>query len=515
MRANTLAKSRSLLGISRQAREIDALGAEGKTAMNNNAPIQFLPVIENVTGHITDLLLFGNGYSTAEARSVFSDRRRLQRWLDIEVALAVSQGELGMIPPAAVAVLVRSARVENFSVADIAAGIASSGHGVVPLLRAWQHLAGPEAAKYIHFGATSQDILDTAQSLEIVESLAFIERDLRAVASLLMGLAAENRDLVIVGRTHGQQALPTTLGLKFAVWLDETLRNIERLEACRRSVAVAQLFGGVGTMAAFGPQGPELLRRVARHLGLGVPAVCWHVTRDRVAEFLGLMALISGGLGNIGNEILQLAKDELGEVAEPFRDGLIGSSTMPHKRNPETSERVVVLAKLVKHAASKGYEGLCNEHERDFRAVRLEWVAVTEAVMYTAAALEMTKYVLGGLEINRPRIAANVEKAAAKICSEALMFLLSSRLGKVVAYQVVYDAAQLAGANGHSLTDVLLADERVRQHFDAESLAAAAQPHKHLGSAGLLVDGVVARAERILAVSAIPNSLCVPSIGGL
>ncbi len=472
------------------------------TAMNRVAPVRFAPAIGHVTGHISDSILFGNGYSTAEARTVFSDKHRLQRWLDVEVALAVSQGELNMIPSGAAAVLARCASIENFDLEDIAAEIASTGHGLVPLLRAWQRVAGPDAAKYIHFGATTQDIHDTAQSLELVESLVFIERDLRAVASLLTRLAAENRDLVTVGRTHGQQALPTTLGLKFAVWLDETLRNIERLETCRRSIAVAQLFGGVGTMAAFGPKGPELLQRFARRLGLGVPAICWHVTRDRTSEFLGLMALISGGLSNIGNEIVQLAKCEYGEMAEPFRAGMIGSSTMPHKRNPEICERVVLLAKLVKHAAGKGYDALCNEHERDYRAVRLEWVAVTEAVMYTAAALEMTKHVLGGLEINRSRIAVNVEKAAANICSEALMFLLSDRLGKVVAYQAVYDAAQAAGAgaNGRSLADILLDDERVNRHFDAESLTAAAQPHKHLGSAGLLVDGVVARAERILAV---------------
>jgi adenylosuccinate lyase len=460
--------------------------------------VQYETRFDHAIGHIADSQLFGNGYSTSEARAIFSDKRRMQRWLDVEVALALSQGELGMIPADAAAALAKSARVENIDLAAVAADIASSGHGLVPLLRAWQRVSDSEAQQYVHFGATAQDIHDTAQALEMVEALDVIERDLKAVAALLARQAKDNRDVVAVGRTHGQQALPTTLGLKFAVWLDETLRNVERLHVCRRSVAVAQLFGGVGTMGAFGADGPVLLTKFAQRLELGVPAVCWHVSRDRVAEFLSLLALISGGLANIANEVLQLAKSEIGELAEPFQVGMLGSSTMPHKRNPEISERVVVLAKLVKHDAGLGFDALCNEHERDFRSVRVEWVAVTDAVMYTAAALAMMKHVLSGLEINYDRISANLRQAAPRICSEALMFLLSDRIGKVAAYQAVYDAALAEASKNRSLVDVLLDNKEVARHFDRKALDEATRPEEHLGAAASLVDGVVMRAERIL-----------------
>lgn len=470
----------------------------GRTTMDDSFDAKFGQAGNPIIGHIADSQLFGNGYSTDEARGIFSDARRLQRWLEVEVALARSQGELGMIPTRAAEDLASTARVELLDLASVSREIASSGHGLVPLLRAWQRVSDPEAAKYVHFGATSQDIHDTAQSLEMAESLDLIERDLRAVVAELMRLAAENRDVLTVGRTHGQHALPTTLGLKFAVWLDESLRNLERLRLCRRSVAVAQLFGGVGTMAAFGPHGPELLERFAARLLLGVPTVSWHTCRDRVAEFVTTLALVAGGLANIGNEIVQLAKSEVGEMAEPFQVGMIGSSTMPHKRNPEISERVVTLAKLVKFNAALSLDGLCNEHERDFRSVRVEWVAVTESVMYTAGALALMKHVLSGLVINHRRVEANVGAAAASICSEALMFLLSGRIGKTAAYDTVYHASLAAAEDGGSLVDLLLANRQVAGSFDRRTLEHTARPGNHLGSAGLLVDRAIARARTLL-----------------
>lgn len=455
----------------------------------------------HIAGQIADSRFFGNGYSTPEARLIFNDLRRFQRWLDVEVALLRSQAEIGMVPMWAAESLASSASVDLLDLESIRTGISTTGHSLVPLLKAWQVVSDPAAAQYIHFGATTQDIQDTAQSLEIAESLDLLQRDLVAVIAELTRLAGQNRDVVTIGRSHGQHALPTTLGLKFAVWLDEGLRNLERLQACRRSVAVAQLFGGVGTMAAFGQHGEALLNLFAGNLGLGVPAVAWHAARDRVAEFLSVLALVTGGLANVANEIVQLAKTEVGEVAEPFELGNIGSSTMPHKRNPELSERVVVLAKLVKHSAALGFETLCNEHERDYRAVRLEWVAVADAVLYSAAALTLMKQVLAGLVVNHGRIAANVGGAAQSICSEALMFLLSTRLGKIDAYQAVYNASFLR--EDVSLVEALLEDPKVAAHFDRQTLVETVTPANHVGVAGRLVDGVVRKA--MLALGAIPS----------
>lgn len=448
-----------------------------------------------ICGHITDSRFFGDGYSTPEARLIFSDIRRLQRWLDVEVALLKAQADLDMIPRWAVEALVPTANIDLLDHDAIQQGIATSGHSLVPLLKAWQAQSDPAAAQFIHFGATTQDIQDTGQSLEIAEAIDLLEHDLIAVIRELQRLARQNRDVVIVGRSHGQDALPTTLGLKFAVWLDESLRNLDRLAACRRTVTVVQLFGGVGTMAAFGQQGDALLGRFAAHLDLQVPSVAWHITRDRVAEFLSVLALVTGGLANIGNEIVQLAKSEIGELSEACAAEAIGSSTMPHKRNPELSERVVLLSKLVKHCATLGFESLCNEHERDYRAVRLEWVAVADGVLHSAAALSLIRQVLGDLIVNRGRIAANVAGATQSICSEALMFLLSRKLGKINAYQAVYEASIRHKEGDVPVVDALMDNPLVADSFDATTLIAALTPANHVGQAGRLVDGVIRKAD--------------------
>jgi len=449
-------------------------------------------------GHITDSRFFGDGFATPEARTIFSDTTRLQRWLDVEVALAEAQADLGMIPAKAAKTLAVTADLEAFDLDAVAQDMKLTGHSLVPLLRAWQTLCGPEAAQYLHFGATTQDIQDTAQSLEIVHALDLIERALVDVAVELRRLAKENRDVVAIARTHGQHALPTTIGLKFAVWLDETLRNLERLRACRKTVGVAQLFGGVGTMAAFGHHGETLLENFARRLGLHAPSTAWHTSRDRVVEFLSVLALVSGGLANVANEIVQLSKSDIGELKEGFQKGAVGSSTMPHKSNPENSERIVLLARLVKSAATLGFDALCNEHERDYRSVRLEWVAITDCVLHTAAALSLMTQVLNGLVVNRERIAQNVNGAAQSICSEALMFFLGSRLGKDNAYHVVYKASFSDPSSERSLVDRLMDDPLVAETFERTALAAAVCPENYVGDAGRIVDKVTGHAQRAL-----------------
>ena len=221
--------------------------------------------------HIADSRFFRAGYSTEESRQIFCDLARLQRWLDVETTLATSQASLGMIPLSAAEELTGTGQLALLDLKEVAAGIRTTGHSLVPLLSAWQKVSSPAAAAYIHYGATTQDIQDTAQSLEIREVLALVERDVHLIIRELMELARRNRTLVMVGRSHGQHALPTTLGLKVAVWLDEMLRNGERLQECRKRVLVSQLFGGVGTMAAFGGQPLELLAEFSKRLGLSAP----------------------------------------------------------------------------------------------------------------------------------------------------------------------------------------------------------------------------------------------------
>jgi len=453
---------------------------------------------KSLRSHIVDSRFYRSGYSTDESRRIFCDFRRLQRWLDVEMALATSQASLGMIPLSAAEELGQTALLSQFDLHEISSTIKSSGHSLIPLLSAWQKVASPESAGYIHYGATTQDIQDTAQSLEIKDILAIVERDLCLVIQELIGLARRTRNLVIVGRSHGQHALPTTLGLKVAVWLDEMIRNGERLKECKKRVLVSQLFGGVGTMAAFRGQGLELLTEFSKRLRLSVPRTPWHASRDRLAELLSFMAIMAGGLGKIANEICQLARNEICELEEPFHLGKIGSSTMPHKRNPELCEQVVVLSRLIKNQAASGFDALINEHERDYRAVRLEWVTIPEASLMLCCGLNLIKAILKNLIIHETNIAENLEKSACHVSTEALMFGLSHKTGKQQAHQLLYDLAMKAYTTNKPLKDVLEDNPELGKLLSAQELTDLLKPENHIGAAAKLTEMAIVSAEEWL-----------------
>jgi adenylosuccinate lyase len=440
----------------------------------------------NLDSHITDSRFFRQGYATDEARQIFCDLRRMQRWLDVEVGLVRCQAALGTIPAAAAKHLEDTARLENFDLDAISNDISETGHSLVPLLREWQRVAGDEAGEYIHYGATTQDIQDTAQSLELKEIGDIVLRDLAIIITTLAELAQEHKSLLMIGRTHGQAALPTTLGLKIATWLDESLRNFDRLRNCLKSLLVCQLSGGVGTMDSLSEQAPLLLENFAAELGLQAPLTSWHASRDRSAEFLSVLALITGGQGRIANEICQLAKNEIGELAEPFHNGQIGSSTMPHKKNPELCEQVVVLAKLCKSNAATGLDTLINEHERDYRAVRLEWVAITDSSLFCCAALAMMKKILPGLMVNKDRIKENLDKAAMMVSTEALMFMLGKKIGKQSAHELIYNTSLGCNDNISDLLEKLSIAPELEGKFSLYELQKVAIPEIPGQAAGII-----------------------------
>jgi adenylosuccinate lyase len=454
---------------------------------------------KSLRSNITDSRFFRTGYSTEESRLVFCDLRRLQRWLDVEVALATSQASLGLIPLSAAEELQQTARLDMLDLNYINQSIKSSGHSLIPLLTAWQKATSPESSTYIHYGATTQDIQDTAQSLEIKEILSIVERDLCLVVKELIGLTRKTRNLIMVGRTHGQHALPTTLGLKFAVWLDEMLRCGERLKECKSRVPVSQLFGGVGTMAAFSGQGLELLQEFSKRVNLSVPRTAWHASRDRVAELLSFMAILAGGLGNIANEICQLARNEICELEEPFHFGKIGSSTMPHKRNPELCEQIVVLSRLIKKQAVSGFDGLINEHERDYRSVRLEWASVPEASVMLCCSLHHMKNILRDLIIHEEHISKNLDISAIHLSSEALMFGLGVKTGKQKAHELIYEVSMKAYSSNRPLKELLEENPQITDQLSPKELSELLKPENHIGSAPKLAEITVTAAEEWLA----------------
>ena len=431
--------------------------------------------------HIVDSRFYSSGYTTQEARKIFCDKYRYQRWLDIEAALASAQADLGIIPEWAAEAINEKAHIRYLDLGAIKEGIRVTCHSLIPLLSAWREVCNNAAREFINFGATTQDIQDTAQALEIRDVLTIVERDLRIIIQQLIELADRYVDLVIIGRTHTQHALSMTMGLKMAVWLDEVWRDYERLMDCRERVLVSQLFGGVGTMDAFSEKALELLSRFSQRLGLKAPLTAWHVSRDRGAEFLSTMAMVSGTLARIANEIRSLARSETGEMEEPFHMGKIGSSTMPHKRNPEMCEQVVVLARLIKSNAGLGFEGMINEHERDYRAVRLEWVTITDTSLFICGLLSLMKAIMKDLIVHEHRARKNVENAATLISTEALMFYLGETIGKETAHRIIYEAAMEAKETGQPLMDLLMNHHKISGKFERKDLEQVVDPAKHIG----------------------------------
>jgi adenylosuccinate lyase len=453
--------------------------------------------------HIVDSRFFGAHYSTAASHRIFCDRCRFQRWLDVEAALALSQGELGIIPSDAALAIAAAARFDALDLDAVQAEITRTGHSLVGLLRVFQVACKGRAGEYVHYGATTQDIQDTAQSLEIRDVLAELDRILRSIVSRLVELADEQAASVALGRTHAQPALPLSFGLKVASWTDELLRHGARVESIQPVVQAAQLFGGVGTMAGFGDRGPELVRRFAERLGLSAPTVAWHVARDRVVEYVSTLAMVAGTMGRIADEVRTLSRPEFGEVEEQWRPGVVGSSTMPHKRNPETCQQVVVMARLAAAQVAVALAGMGGDHERDSRALRLEWVCVADVAHYCLAGCEITRSILDGLTVHADRLLANVRDAADQVATENLMLALGAHVGKQTAHGLLYELSQAARSQGRRVRDLVDGDPRIAEHIGPEDLDRIFDPSSYIGQSVQLTRAVIAEAQRWLAASAL------------
>ncbi|HYO56762.1 adenylosuccinate lyase family protein [Archangium sp.] len=446
--------------------------------------------------HILDSKVHGGGYASSVSREIFCVRCRLQRWLDVEAALALAQADVNMIPKAAALEIHRAARLSDMSMSEIAEGVARTGHSLMPLLQALQANCRGNAGQYVHYGATTQDIQDTAQSLEMRDVLDAIEPVLDGIVERLADLARAHRSSLMVARTHSIPALPTTFGLKVAGWIDELLRHRDRLCEVRKRVLVVQLFGGVGTMAAFGSNALELLETFARRLSLDVPLSGWHVARERIAEFVSTLAMMVSTLARVADEIRTMNRWEIGEVEVGWSEHQIGSSTMPHKRNPEQCEQVVVMARLAKAQVMLALDAMILEHERDYRGTRLEWCAVADVSHYSLAALNLLSDALCGLKIKSEKMEQNARAFGDSICMEAFVFEMARKLGKANAYQIIFELTQESQSKHKPLREMVESDPRVRAVVDEASLKRLFDPRTHLGMAEKLVDGVLAKVAK-------------------
>ncbi|WUJ70295.1 lyase family protein [Kribbella soli] len=436
--------------------------------------------------HLIDSAIFGHQWSTAESRGIFAEPARVARWLDVIIALAEAQADVGIIPASSAAAIARLRGVQ-LDLDAIAEGTRTTSHSTLGLIQVLQQLLPADAAEHVYYGTTVQDISDTAQVLEIAEVGDLIWRDLWTIEADLLKHAARYRDTPMLGRTHGQPGAPITFGFKAATWADELGRSLERLRQGRDRWLVGELGGAVGVLGFFGAQAMPLRAAYCERLGLAEPAVSWLTTRDRLAEFAQVVSAAVTAMARIANEVYVLARAELAEVREPTASTTVGSISMPHKRNPEVSEQIVTLARLVRSSANVLGETSIGEHERDGRSWKTEWVVLPELSHYALAAAGMTRTLVRDLEVDPERMLANL-RATGTASSERLLSVMSARLGKHTAQATLQDAYRDAIGSGRTLTAVL--EGRV------EAGELAELDRFDTGAAAAMADEVVARAVR-------------------
>lgn len=438
--------------------------------------------------------LFGELYGTSAMRETFSSRRRLRAMLAVEVALARAEAKVGVIPAEAAEAIAAAADVDRLDLVAIVASTQNVGYPVVPLTKQLAQLAG-EAGRYVHWGATTQDILDTATVLQLLEGFALLEADLAAIVAALARRAEEHRDDVMAGRTHLQHALPVTLGYKIAVWLAPLAEHRERLRAARERVRTVQFGGAVGTLASLGTRGRAVALALGEELGLRVPDAPWHVDRSAFAEAACAIGLVCGSLAKFATDVVLLMQTEVGELFEPHAPGRGGSSTMPQKRNPIASEYVLAAARGVHALVPMMLAAMAGDHERSTGAWQSEEIALPQIFVLASAACAQARAIAEGMTVDRERMRRNLDVTGGLIVSEAVSMALAERLGHVRAHALVEQASSQAIASGRPLLDVLAETGEVTAYFDRAALERLLDPARYTGEAAAVVDRVLARAR--------------------
>lgn len=439
-----------------------------------------------------DSELLGFLFGTEEMREVFSDKQWIQRLLDTEAALAKAQGELGVIPQDKANLIVEYAKAELLDPKAVGEFFKSS-ITIVPLLKEFKKILPENAGEYVHWGATSQDIYDTAIVLLERDAYQIILRDMKACLRACLKLAEKYRAVPQAGRTHVVHAIPITFGYKAAVWADELGRDIERLEGMTDRVFVGEMAGAVGTLASQPEKGLETQVRMFEILGLRVPTIAWHVARDNQAEFVSTLAICAGTLGRINHEIFSLQRTEILELEEPFFMGKIGSSTMPQKRNPAVLENVLAVLRSVRSIAPAIVESMISENERDWGCFLTEWEAIPRACQLMACGLAKSKNILENLIIYEKHMERNLDEQKGLIVSENVMMHLATKLGRLTAHDIVYKVAMEAYEKEIPLKDVLMKTPEVTAAFTEAEVDFMVDPHNYVGLAPVFADRVIAK----------------------
>ena len=445
---------------------------------------------------VLDSILLQNNFSTPEIRLIWSDENKVSKQLAVEVALAKIEGELGIIPKTAAQQIIEKAKVEHLNLLALQKESAQKRHSLIALIHALQELVGTEAGEYVHYGVTTEDIVDTGIMLQTKEAYDVIVQHSKALIQTVAALAQKHRSTLMMGRTHGIHAIPITFGVKLAIWLDELLRNHKRLRQLEcNEVFVGSISGAVGTYAAFDGRGIEVERLTLAELGLVVPNISWQPSRDRFSEFATTLGIYAGTLGKIGHELFTLMKTEINEIHEPFRKGEIGSSTMPQKRNPALIEGVASLTQPIFSDDSVILQSMLIDGERDAIHWRNEWVALPEITSYLDAQLVQLTYILSELEVNTVQMRKNLDIQGSLPYSERIMFKLGKVIGKQTAHELVYQAAMKAIENHDDFISLLYQEPTVSTHFSKETIQSWIVPENNIGENLAKVDDVVSTVQ--------------------
>ena len=446
---------------------------------------------------VFDSKLFCDQYGTKAMRKVFSDEQLVQNWLDCWVSLARAEAELGIVPKDAAEHIAACAKNEHMDMDAIREGFTRTSHPLMPQIREFERLCGHKAGGWIHWGATTQDIMDTAVVLQLRDAHRIIVEQTKVLLHLCLQRAMETRDIVMPGRTHGQHAVPVTLGYKIAIWAAEFGRHLERLEKGKKRYLVGELAGAAGTLASLGKDGLAVQEGFCRNLDLGVPLTTWHVARDGFAEFASTIAMLAGTVGKIANEFINLERTEICELEEGFTMGKVGSSTMPHKRNPMVCENILANCRLIQNSACLGFGAMIQEHERDMSFWQTEWSYLPQICLLADNVMTQLEGILQGMIVRKEQIKKDLYLTKGLIVSERVMLTLGQYLGRQDAHDVIYEASMKAFEENRMLKDVLKADPRVTDKISDAILDDVLEPMNYTGCCTEMVDKVVAEFKNI------------------
>lgn len=431
-------------------------------------------------------------------RNIFNEKAKLQRWLDVEAALARAEASLGIIPEEAANEISAKAKIELIDMEFWQKEFKRTIHAIMSTVHSLQQICKGNAGEYIHWGPTSQDIVDSANQVAYKAAHREIYNSLREIESILLDIAEKESNTVMAGRTHGQHALPITYGFKVAVWIREIRRHIERLVEIRKRLFVGQLCGGVGTYSILGELGPKVETQALKDLGLEAPDICWQAAPDRVAEFACLMAMIGATMGKIANEIYTLQRTEIREVYEPQPEGRVGSSTMPHKRNPFMCEYCISLAKRLRYYAPLIIEAMLVEHERGDGGWYVHRDNMGEMCITLGDLLTRMTYVIKGIEVNPDKMKENLDLLKGRMLSEAVMAEMGKIVGRQTAHELLYQALIDVEKKDLTLKEVMKGNPTIAKYFSDDQIDKLMNPEMYIGLSSKITKQIVSltRKER-------------------